>query len=361
MHRVSPCPTHTEPLLSPRELKQKLPTTITQSHFIEQSRKDTISILDGKDGRILLIIGPCSVHDMDAALHYAAELKKLSEEVADVFFVIMRVYFEKARSALGWKGMMYDPHLDGTHDIVEGMYRTRKLMLALADMRLPAAAEILDPVSGHYFGDMLTWGCIGARTSSSQIHRQAASGLTLPIGFKNNTDGNVDIAAQAVLTAGRAHAYVGIDDDGRAAVVRSHGNANCHVVLRGGEKAPNYDPASVSSTLACLKRYNIPEKILIDCSHDNSRRDHTRQAGVLESILQQISAGNSAIRGVLLESYLSSGNQTLQLGPCALKYGVSITDPCLDWPTTEMLVLNARQALQQPIHPSRDAKEALLV
>lgn len=333
-------------LISPIELKKKLPATITQTQFVEQSRKKIVHILDDSDPCFLGIIGPCSIHDPKSALEYAQKLKTLASDISDQIYTVMRVHFEKPRTLLGWKGYMYDPHLDGTYDVATGIYSTRELLLELTKMGIPLGTEFLDPLSYLYFGDLISWGCIGARTSSSQIHRQIASGLPLPIGFKNNTDGNIKIAVNGTVASSKPHTYFGLNEQGFSSCVHSSGNPNCHIVLRGGESSSNYDPGSVSESIDLLKEANQPQRLLIDCSHDNSRRDHNLQPVVLRSILDQILLGNDAIKGFILESHLEVGKQPIPDCLSKLKYGTSITDACLDWKTTESLVKNAYTTLK---------------
>lgn len=349
--------TRSEPLVSPLELCKELPATIAQTQFVEQCRQQIIHILDGTDNRLLLIMGPCSIHDLKAAEHYAKKIKELSAEISDVFFPVMRFYFEKPRTALGWKGIMHDPHLDGSFDLNTGLRLTRRLLLKLASLQVPAAAEILDPISGQYFGELLSWGCIGARTCSSQLHRQVASGLAMPVAFKNNTDGNVDIAIHGIQTASEPHAYIGINEEGLASIMHTEGNPHCHLVLRGSERAPNYDPKSVLQALKHLKNAKLSSKLLIDCSHDNSRRDHTKQPEVFECVIEQVLEGNCSIRGVILESHLRAGNQEITTNPSMLKYAISLTDSCMDWETTEGIIVAARKALLSKPLSSEQSKD----
>lgn len=350
--------TRSEPLVSPVELCKEYPANITQIDFIEQSRQQITQILDGTDNRLLLIMGPCSIHDIKACEHYAKKIKELSHVISDVFFPIMRFYFEKPRTALGWKGIMHDPHLDGSFDLNTGLRLTRKLLLKLADLKVPAASEILDPISGQFFGDLLSWGCIGARTSSSQLHRQVASGLPMPVAFKNNTDGNVDVAIHGILTASNPHAFIGINEKGLASIIHTDGNPNCHLVLRGSEKSPNYDSESVKHALESLQRAKLSSKLIIDCSHDNSRRDHTKQPEVFENGIDQILSGNSSIIGFILESHLHAGNQQITSNPEMLKYAISLTDSCMDWEATEGIILSARKSILSKRSPPEQSKNS---
>lgn len=334
----------TAQLPSPYALKRELQATLSQKHFIAQTHHEIQQILSGKDPRIILIVGPCSIHDIAAAKEYASRLCQLKEDVSDTFMVIMRVYFEKARTQLGWKGLLYDPYLDGSHDIETGMRWTRQLLLDLTDMQIPAATEFLDPASMHYFGDLISWGCIGARTSESQIHRQMASGLPMPVGFKNSTDGNVDIPINALVAANSSHSYFGMNERGQTSLIRTTGNPNGHVVLRGGANGPNYDPDSVKDTLVRLQQAGLPLRLFIDCSHDNACQNHENQIKVFRDVIQQIHGGNQTIRGILLESHLFSGNQSMS---SKLRFGVSITDPCLDWNSTQELIRWAKRELEE--------------
>jgi 3-deoxy-7-phosphoheptulonate synthase len=329
----------TEPLPSPYDLIQELPLTLAQKKFIHDSRLEIQRILDGEDPRLLIIVGPCSVHDIKAAKHYATKLHQLSQSVSDKFLLVMRAYFEKPRTSRGWKGFLYDPMLNGSHDILTGLKWTRQLLLDLADIGVPAAAEFLDPSSAYYFGDLLSWGCIGARTSASQTHRQIASGLQMPVAFKNSTDGNVETAINGIISAAVPHSFIGINEHGRVSTVHTSGNTYGHVVLRGGEGQPNYDPKAISEALELLNKAKLPSRLLIDCSHDNSYRQHEQQSVVFQSIIKQLIEGNRNIRGALIESHLEAGNQPFVADPSQLKYAVSLTDPCLNWIATEKLLL----------------------
>ncbi len=327
-------------LPSPMELKESIPLTTNSQQFIENSRQTISNILNGTDPRMLLVIGPCSIHDIEAAKEYATKLQQLQEKVQDNFLILMRVYFAKSRTTTGWKGMLFDPDLDNSYNIKSGLTVTRQLLVDLADMGIATAAEFLDSNSCPYFSDLISWGCIGARTSESQTHREFASGLPMPIAFKNNTDGNVNIAVNGALTASSPHHYLGIDESGALSIIATKGNSDTHIVLRGGESETNYDPQSISNTLNLLKEKNLIPKVIIDCSHDNSRRDEKKQTLVFESVINQVIEGNQNISGFILESNLESGNQYVNpLEPSALNYGISITDKCLDWRTTEKLVL----------------------
>lgn len=326
-----------ENLPSPLEIKQEIALKAHHCDFILESRRQISNILEGNDDRLLLIVGPCSIHDIKAAKEYATNLRTLAESVSKSFLIVMRTYFEKARTGLGWKGMLYDPHLDGSHDIASGIRHARQLLLDLAEMEIPTATEFLDPISHRYLSDLISWACIGARTTESQVHRQFASGLSMPIAFKNSTSGNVNAAVRGVLTASCPHAFFGIDDHGQASIVRTKGNKHAHIVLRGGETHSNYDAHSIEKALELLRKNHLPERVIIDCSHDNSERCHNKQKTAFESVIQQYLNGNTAIRGLALESHLFAGKQSIA-DKSRLQYAVSITDPCLDWKETEMLI-----------------------
>lgn len=333
-----------------RSLKDLLPATGLQKDFIKKSRATVKNILNGSDPRLLLIVGPCSIHSYAVAKEYALLLKELAEFLSPQFFILMRVYCEKPRTKTGWKGFLYDPYLNGSNEIKSGIKLTRQLLLELADLGMPAATEFLEPLTAHYYDDLITWGSIGARTSSSQTHRQLASGLDMPIGIKNGVAGNISAAIDGVIAVSHPHTCIGINEDGRKTIFNTTGNAFAHVVLRGGESGPNYDPLSVSQTLAKLEQSNLPPVLLVDCSHHNSNKQFHRQSIVFRSILQQILDGNANIRGCMIESNLFSGSQPLPSDSNQLKYGISITDSCLDWKTTrQLLIWGAQHFAQQPL------------
>lgn len=336
---------YTEPLPTPAEFKEQLPMTAQLLEFIQGTRRQVVDILDGSDNRLLLIVGPCSIHDPIAAKEYAGKLKRLAAEVSKQFLIIMRTYFEKPRTALGWKGMIYDPHLDGSNNMVAGIRQARELLITLAEMQVPAATEFLDPMTYGYLGDLITWSCIGARTAESQIHRQFASGLSMPVAFKNNTMGNVDVAINGMLTASTPHTFFGIDDSGSTAAIHTKGNRHAHLMLRGGESGPNCDADSVHLALERLKKHHLPERLIIDCSHDNSGRWHEGQKQAFSAVIQQYCQGNQSIRGLAIESHLFAGNQQIPLDKSRLRYAVSVTDPCLDWESTECLILEGAALL----------------
>lgn len=336
-----------ETLPSPYELLQELPVTLSQADFIEKCRAQTKAILEGTDARRLLIVGPCSIHNIAAAKEYAVKLKHLAEEVVGEFFVVMRVYVEKPRTGIGWKGLLYDPLLDGSDRIAMGIHWARELMLELAYMGVPVATEFLDPVTPQYFGDLVSWGCIGARTVSSQIHRQVASGLTFPIGFKNNTDGNVGVAVKGVMAARQPQSFIGVDAMGRCALTHTRGNPHAHIVLRGGDTTTNYDPQSIERACILLEEEELKPALIVDCSHGNSKRIAEQQIFVFQSLLNQIVEGNMAIRGLQIESNLKGGQQPHTADPKQLDYAVSLTDPCLDWETTQRLIRLGAKKLRQ--------------
>jgi 3-deoxy-7-phosphoheptulonate synthase len=337
----------TEPLLTPLQLKEALSLSDTHRQFIHQSRQTIARILRNKDQRLLLIVGPCSIHDSKSAKEYASRLKELASQVQDTFFIAMRVYFEKPRTTIGWKGMVYDPHLDGSHEIQQGLMTARKLLLDLAEMHMPAGTELLDPLAACYLHDLFTWGSVGARTTTSQIHRQMASGLSMPIGFKNSTDGNLDLAINAVIAAEAPHSHFGIDEHGRPSVIHTMGNPHTHIVLRGGENAPNYSSHHVTYALSRLEKSGVVPRLMIDCSHDNCYKKHHLQPEVFQDVIAQIKSGQKGILGAIIESHLLPGNQPLSQDKSQLAYGLSVTDECLDWESTKSLILEGRKQLQK--------------
>lgn len=329
-------------LPTPRDLYQEIPLTEELATFILRSRKTLEAILCGRDRRRLLIVGPCSIHDPDSALEYASRLKALSDEVSDEFFLIMRTYFEKPRTLMGWKGLLYDPDLDGSYDIEKGLRITRHLLVEISKMGVPTGCELLEINTSQYYDHFLTWGCIGARTSASPPHRQLASSLNLPIGFKNSTDGNLDHSIHGILSAKLPHVFLGMDRNGQMIRMRSEGNPFCHIVLRGSMQKPNYGADDITHTVQKCISAKILDKIVVDCSHDNSQKEPARQMSIFESLITQILNGNKHILGIMLESHLERGAQLIRPN---LRYGVSITDPCLDWESTARLILNAHAKL----------------
>lgn len=325
----------TQFLPSPAALKQEYPLQCPD--FIAASRSTAKQILQRKDPRLALIVGPCSIHDPEAALEYAERLKKLKPEIEKTFFPIMRLFIEKPRTRVGWKGILYDPHLDGSHDITAGLRMSRDLILKIAEMGIPCATELLEPIVAPYFDDLVIWGFIGARTSASQPHRQMASGLNFPVGFKNDCYGEFEACVAGIGASRMAHSHIGIDATGKVAAIHTRGNPLTHLVLRGSETSPNYDPFSVEKAVRCLQQHRLEPRIMIDCSHGNCGKDHQKQQTAFESVMRQ-AADNPFLVGLMLESHLFSGKQPLGEDPSLLNYGVSITDPCLGWEETETLL-----------------------
>lgn len=329
------------PLVSPNSLRLEIPLTEAAQRTILESRKTIPAILEGRDRRLLVVVGPCSIHDTEAALEYAQRLQVLRERLSDTLYIVMRTYFEKPRTTVGWKGLINDPHLDGTFDMETGLRRARKLLVDVASMGLPTATEILDPITPQYIDDALDWAAIGARTTESQTHRQMASGLSMPVGYKNSTTGSLEVAINAMRSAREPHAFLGIDGDGRTCVVRTTGNPWGHVILRGGQDKPNYDPRNVAEAVETLKNAGLPTGLMVDCSHANSGKKHERQEVVWNSVVEQKARGNHDLVGVMLESHIEEGNQKLGDDPSKLRYGVSITDACIGWDKTEQLLAEA--------------------
>ncbi|MCP4722203.1 MAG: 3-deoxy-7-phosphoheptulonate synthase [Desulfobacteraceae bacterium] len=326
-----------KPLTSPSIIKEELPVTDDVAQTVINGRKDVENILQGKDKRLLVVAGPCSIHDTDAALEYAEKMAKLRKEVGDKINLIMRVYFEKPRTTVGWKGMINDPDLDASYNVDQGLRKARSLLIKINAMGLPTATEILDPITPQYIAGLLTWVAIGARTTESQTHREMASGLSMPVGFKNSTDGSLTAAINAMQAAGAPQHFLGIDPNGFSSIVSTTGNPYGHLVLRGGN-TPNYDPVSVGKAQDILKAKGILTAVMIDCSHDNSGQKFTGQSFVFKSALDQRLDGNDRIIGLMLESNLFEGNQKCSNGACNLKYGVSITDECISWENTISLI-----------------------
>jgi 3-deoxy-7-phosphoheptulonate synthase len=335
----------TRPLPSPAALLAATPKTEAQAEFVTRSRQDIHRLIFTDDRRLLMIVGPCSIHDVDAGLEYAERLARLSREVSDRVMVVMRVYFEKPRTTVGWKGLIMDPHLDGSHDIAAGLAMARRFLRDVLDLGLPTATELLDPITPQYIADLVCWSAIGARTAESQTHRQMASGLSMPIGFKNGTDGSVQTAINAIRAASQPQTFLGINLDGSASAVVTAGNPNCHIVLRGGSNGPNFSPAHIASTEKLLAAAGLIQSILVDCSHDNSAKKPEGQPDVLRSLLDQIAAGNASIMGAMIESNLLAGSQPFPQPKEKLRRGVSITDGCIGWETTEGLVREVHAAL----------------
>lgn len=335
------------PLTPPNTMKADLPITDTITSIILQARQQIRDILHGRDQhRLLVIIGPCSIHDSEAALAYAERLKKVAERVNDQMLIVLRTYFEKPRTTIGWKGLINDPHLDGTCDIGQGFALARKLLLEINGMGLPCATEFLDPVTPQYISDLISWAAIGARTTESQTHREMASGLSMPVGLKNGTDGGLQVALNAMIAARHSHSFIGINGEGLTSVIKTSGNPDRHIVLRGGGGKVNYNPEDISAAMDFLSKEHIPRPILVDCSHGNSEKDHTRQVGVARSVVDQFTDGQSAIMGLLVESNLKPGNQKWKVGQ-PLEWGISITDACIGWEETEELLEELAEKIQK--------------
>jgi 3-deoxy-7-phosphoheptulonate synthase len=326
-----------DPLPSPEALRSRLPLPPSAAAFVSRSRREIEAVLEGRDRRALAIVGPCSIHDPASALEYAARLRELRGRFEGELLLCMRVYFEKPRTTVGWKGLINDPDLDGRCDVARGLEVGRKLLLELAGLGVPAATETLDPVSPQYLADLVSWTAIGARTTESQTHREMASGLSMPVGFKNGTDGGLEIALNAMQAARAPHSFIGIDGQGHAGVVRTKGNPHTHLVLRGGRGRPNYHEAQVQAAAEQLGRAELNPRMLVDCSHDNSGKDHAQQPAVFAEVARQLAAGSPHVLGVMLESHLIAGRQELTPGR-PLIYGQSITDACIDMSTTEALL-----------------------
>jgi 3-deoxy-7-phosphoheptulonate synthase len=333
-------------LTSPEDLKNQLPTTSMIADGVMQARQTIKNILDGKDHRLFVVIGPCSIHDTEAALDYGRRLALLADELKDTLYIVMRVYFEKPRTTVGWKGLINDPHLDGTFDIETGLHIGRKLMLDLSAMGLPLATEALDPISPQYQSDLWSWAAIGARTTESQTHREMSSGLSCPVGFKNGTDGGLTVAFNALESMASSHSFLGINPHGQVSITRTTGNQYGHVVLRGGGGKPNYDAANIAMCEQALKKDGLSGNIMVDCSHANSSKDPANQMLVMEDITQQINAGNNSIVGLMIESNINWGNQSIPDNLSDLQYGVSVTDACIDWDTTQTSMRELASKLQ---------------
>jgi 3-deoxy-7-phosphoheptulonate synthase len=329
------------PLPTPQEVLAELPLPAALAEQVAAHRHALEAILDRRSDRLLMIVGPCSIHCPQEALDYARRLRGLADEVGDRLLVVMRVYFEKPRTTLGWKGLIYDPRLDGSDDLGAGLRLARRLLLDIVGLGLPVATEILDPIITQYLADLLTWAAIGARTTESQTHRQLVSGLSMPTGFKNTTDGGIRVAVEAVKTATARHSFIGVDENGRVALFRTMGNRHAHLVLRGGNSGPNYGSEHIAFARELMRKMGVPPNIVIDCSHANAAKDPRRQADVLRDIAAQRRAGESAIAGAMLESNLETGAQSLAPGQ-APRPGVSITDPCLGWDQTAVLLREIR-------------------
>jgi 3-deoxy-7-phosphoheptulonate synthase len=334
-----------ETLPSPKTIKAILPLTQSARETVFNSRNALVSILDRKDKRLIVVVGPCSIHDIDAAKDYASRLKNLADDLSDVFHILMRVYFEKPRTTVGWKGMINDPNIDDTFQIDKGVHMARSLLIHLNEIGLPVATEALDPIMPQYLGDLISWTAIGARTAESQTHREIASGLSTPVGFKNGTDGSLSVAINAIKSAQNSHHFLGLNDLGQTTVYKTKGNRYSHVVLRGGPE-PNFDKKSIALCEKKLKEAGLPSRIMIDCSHGNSNKDFNLQPVVAHSSIDQVLDYNHSIIGFMLESNIEEGNQQIPEDLSELKYGVSLTDACMNWETTEALLSEAAERLR---------------
>jgi 3-deoxy-7-phosphoheptulonate synthase len=338
---------------SPDEVKHRVPLSDRASETVVAGRRTLESILDGRDPRLFVVVGPCSIHDPAAGLDYARRLRKLGDEVQDTLVVVMRVYFEKPRTSVGWKGFINDPRMDDSFRIDEGMERARRFLLDVNELGVPAGTEALDPIAPQYYGDLISWTAIGARTSESQTHREMSSGLSTPVGFKNGTDGDVDAAVNAILSASHPHAFLGVNGEGRSAVVRTRGNRYGHVVLRGGGGRPNYDTVSIALAEQALAKAGLAQNVVVDCSHANSWKKHELQPLVMRDVVHQIREGNRSVVGLMVESFIEAGNQPIPEDLSKLRYGCSVTDACVSWETTVEMLRGAREVLRD-ILPRRE-------
>ncbi|WP_444922387.1 3-deoxy-7-phosphoheptulonate synthase [Microbulbifer sp. CnH-101-G] len=338
-----------EVLISPEMLKAELPISDAAEATVAKGRSAVRDILDRKDHRLMVVIGPCSVHDVDAAMDYAKRLKAVADKVSDTLLIVMRVYFEKPRTTVGWKGLINDPHLNDSFKIEEGLHIGRKLLLDVAELGLPTATEALDPISPQYLQDLISWSAIGARTTESQTHREMASGLSSAVGFKNGTDGGLEVAINALQSVANPHRFLGINKRGQVAIIHTSGNSYGHVVLRGGNDKPNYDSVSVAMCEQELRSAGITPNIMVDCSHANSNKNHELQPLVVDNVTHQILDGNQSIIGIMVESNLKAGNQKIPANLDDLEYGVSVTDKCIDWETTESLLMGMAEQLREPL------------
>lgn len=344
-----------EVLITPEQLKAKIPATDSAIDTINLGRKTVENILDGDDNRLFIVIGPCSIHDTKAAMDYAQRLKKLAEQVSDTLVLLMRVYFEKPRTTVGWKGLINDPYLNDSFKIEEGLQIGRQLLLDVAELGLPTSTEALDPISPQYLQDLISWSAIGARTTESQTHREMASGLSSAVGFKNGTDGGLTVATNALQSAAKPHRFLGINGQGQVAIIHTRGNPYAHIVLRGGSKGPNYDSVNVALCEQVLEKAGVSKNIMIDCSHANSNKDPALQTLVMENVSNQIIEGNNSIVGLMVESNIGWGNQKMSADKNNMEYGISVTDACIDWETTEKAILDMHNKLKDVL-PKRQRK-----
>ncbi len=341
-----------EVLLTPEQLKRDIPMSEAAARTIMKGRDSIQKILSREDHRLFVVVGPCSIHDVDAAMDYAGRLKKLADKVDDTLLIVMRVYFEKPRTTVGWKGLINDPHLNDSFKISDGLHIGRQLLIDIAELGLPTSTEALDPISPQYLQDLITWSAIGARTTESQTHREMASGLTSAVGFKNGTDGSLEVAINALKSVSNPHRFLGINSEGKVAVISTNGNPYAHIVLRGGNEKPNYDSVSVSVCEQELSKAGVNTNIMVDCSHANSNKNHELQPLVMDNVSNQILEGNQSIVGIMVESNLLAGNQKLSPNRDEMEYGKSVTDACIDWQTTENAIMAMYDKLK-PILPQR--------
>ena len=330
-------------LIEPIAVIKEIPMSDKATKTVLNAREEIVRIITKQDRRLLVVVGPCSIHDVDAAMEYATRLLKLKNEVSKNILIVMRVYFEKPRTTVGWKGLINDPDLDGSHKIEKGIKLARKILLNINEMGIPCATETLDPITPQYLADLISWSAIGARTTESQTHREMASGLSMPVGFKNGTDGGLEVAINAMRSAENAHHFLGVSHDGNVSIINTKGNSYAHLVMRGGKEGPNFDVVSVGKALEELEKAGLRKKVMVDCNHANSGKDPYRQEQVLRAVLHQVNDGRKAILGTMIESNLGGGNQPI--GP-DMEYGVSITDACLDWENTRRILLDAHQMLE---------------
>ncbi len=335
-----------KPLISPAVLSHHLPLSKTASQIVATSRQESENILKGKDDRLMVVVGPCSIHDPGAAIEYATRLKETSQRFTDDLLIVMRVYFEKPRTTVGWKGLINDPHLDGSFDINHGLHIARELLIELAEMGIPAGTEFLDTITPQYYADLISWGAIGARTTESQIHRELASGLSMPVGFKNGTGGSIQIALDAIQASAGQHHFLSVTKQGVTAIVATQGNDACHLILRGSSKGPNYDAQSIAEVTDQLEAAGLPKSVMIDCSHGNSLKDYRNQPSVAQSLCEQIAGGSKEITSIMVESNLVEGAQKLKGSLADLTYGQSVTDECINWETTENMLEEFAKAVQ---------------
>jgi 3-deoxy-7-phosphoheptulonate synthase len=336
-----------DPMPSPEDILARVPLSPSAAALVMRGREVLRHILDRSDHRLFIVVGPCSIHDPVAGLDYAKRLKALADEVSQTLYLVMRVYFEKPRTTTGWKGYINDPDMDDSFRVDQGMYKARAFLLQLAELGLAAGTEALDPISPQYLGDLISWTAIGARTTESQTHREISSGLSTPVGFKNGTNGDVGIAVNAILSASRPHSFLGINGQGRTSIVRTRGNRYGHLVLRGGDGRPNYDTVSVQMAEQALRKAGLPTNIVVDCSHANSYKKHEWQPLVMADVVNQVRLGNQSLVGMMIESNIVAGNQSIPDDLSQLSYGCSVTDACVDWETTETMIRDAARLLRE--------------